>query len=117
MIVGGWFDAEDLYGPLDTYRTIEATSPGAKNMLVMGPWTHGGWARGDGASLGPVSFSAKTSEFFREKIRLPFFEHHLKEKGGGIRPRRGPSRRAATSGTGTTIGLQQQPAEIPLSWC
>ncbi len=82
MIVGGWFDAEDLYGPLNTYQTIEKTSPGAKNILVMGPWTHGGWARGDGASLGPVSFSSKTGEFYREKIQLPFFEHHLKEKDG-----------------------------------
>jgi putative CocE/NonD family hydrolase len=82
MTVGGWFDAEDLYGPLNTYRTIEATSPGARNILVMGPWTHGGWARGEGASLGPVSFSGKTSEFYREKIQFPFFEHHLKEKAG-----------------------------------
>jgi hypothetical protein len=23
MTVGGWFDAEDLYGPLNTYQTIE----------------------------------------------------------------------------------------------
>ena len=29
MTVGGWFDAEDLAGPLLTYRTIEQTSPGA----------------------------------------------------------------------------------------
>jgi putative CocE/NonD family hydrolase len=81
LTVGGWFDAEDLYGPLQTYKTIEATSPRATNTLVMGPWTHGGWSRGEGESLGPLEFNAKTSEFFREKIELPFFEFHLKGAG------------------------------------
>jgi hypothetical protein len=46
----------------------------------MGPWVHGGWARGDGASLGAVSFNAKTSPWFRENVEFPFFEHHLKDK-------------------------------------
>ena len=27
MTVGGWFDAENLYGTLETYRTIEAERP------------------------------------------------------------------------------------------
>lgn len=81
MTVGGWYDAEDLYGPLHTYQTIEATSPQASNTLVMGPWSHGGWARGDGIVLGPVSFASKTAEFYRESIELPFFEHHLKQQG------------------------------------
>jgi uncharacterized protein len=81
MTVGGWFDAEDLFGPLNTYRTIEATSPGATNTLVMGPWSHGGWSGGDGSSLGPVRFSVKTAEFYRERVEFPFFEHHLKGLG------------------------------------
>jgi putative CocE/NonD family hydrolase len=49
-------------------------------MLVMGPWVHGGWNRQDGSKLGDVSFNANTAEFFREKIELPFFERHLKDK-------------------------------------
>lgn len=81
MTVGGWFDAENLFGALETYKRVEATSPGSANTLVMGPWLHGGWERGDGASLGHVPFNAKTGEFFREKIELPFFEFHLKGKG------------------------------------
>lgn len=81
LTVGGWFDAEDLFGALNTYKTIEANSPGATNMLVMGPWFHGGWARGDGDHLGYVNFGAKTSMFFREKIELPFFMYYLKDKG------------------------------------
>ena len=52
MTVGGWFDAEDLFGALDTYQAIEKNSPGAHNMLVMGPWFHGGWSRSDGDTLG-----------------------------------------------------------------
>ena len=38
MTVGGWFDAEDLSGPLNIYKTIEKTSPKAKNTIVMGPF-------------------------------------------------------------------------------
>ncbi len=81
MTVGGWFDAENLFGALETYKKIEATSPRTTNMLVMGPWSHGGWSRGDGASLGHVSFNSKTGEFYRENIEFPFFEFHLKGKG------------------------------------
>src|SRR5262249_40566531 len=81
MTVGGWFDAENLFGALETYKKVEAHSPQATNVLVMGPWSHGGWARGDGATLGHVSFNSKTGEFFREQIELPFFEFHLKGKG------------------------------------
>ena len=78
MTVGGWFDAEDLFGPLETYRWTERLNPGITNVLVMGPWPHGEWGRGTGDRLGPISFHAKTSEFFREKIELPFFRRFLK---------------------------------------
>ena len=43
MTVGGWFDAENLFGALECYKNIEATSPGISNTLVMGPWYHGQW--------------------------------------------------------------------------
>jgi putative CocE/NonD family hydrolase len=78
LTVGGWFDAEDLFGPLQSFRAMEQAGPTAENTLVMGPWSHGGWSRGDGDSLGPVRFNDKTAEFFREHIEFPFFEHHLK---------------------------------------
>jgi hypothetical protein len=81
MTVGGWFDAENLFGALETYRNVEARSPGIKNILVMGPWSHGGWSRGDGDALGYARFNAKTAVFYREQIELPFFEHYLKGKG------------------------------------
>jgi len=81
MTVGGWFDAEDLFGALNTYKTIEANSPGANNMLVMGPWYHGGWARSDGDRLGNVRFGSKTSLFYRNEIEFPFFQYWLKRIG------------------------------------
>jgi putative CocE/NonD family hydrolase len=81
MVVGGWFDAEDLYGPLNIYKTTEKNNPGAKNILVMGPWSHGQWARGDGAALGDVRFGSNTSAWYREKVELPFFNFYLKDKG------------------------------------
>jgi uncharacterized protein len=80
LTVGGWFDAENLFGALECYRNIEANSPGINNTLVMGPWYHGQWGgRYDtGDHLGHVKFDAKTSDFYRESIEFPFFEHHLK---------------------------------------
>ncbi len=81
MTVGGWFDAENLFGALETFKKVEATNEGRPNVLVMGPWLHGGWSRGDGESLGDVSFNSKTSAFFRENIEFPFFEFHLKGVG------------------------------------
>jgi len=80
MTVGGWFDAEDLYGSLKIYRTIEEKNPGIVNMLVMGPWVHGGWSRTEGEKLGYVEFGFKTSDFYQEHIETPFFEHFLKRE-------------------------------------
>jgi hypothetical protein len=78
LTVGGWFDAENLFGALETFKNVEANNPRNANHLVMGPWYHGGWARSDGSSLGPVHFNSKTSEYYREQIILPFFEYYLK---------------------------------------
>jgi uncharacterized protein len=78
MTVGGWFDAEDLYGALHVYKSTEALSPGAYNILVMGPWSHGAWHAGDGDKLGNVAFHQKTAAFYRDAIELPFLKHFLK---------------------------------------
>lgn len=78
LTVGGWFDAEDLAGPLSVYKHIKAQNPGATNSLVMGPWVHGGWVRSVGKSLGQISFAQNNSEFFQKNIVFPFFEQHLR---------------------------------------
>jgi len=79
LTVGGWYDTEDLYGPLKTYRSIEEKNPKASNRIVMGPWIHGGWRRTDGDSLGQVSFGFKTSNTYRVDVEFPFFMHYLKD--------------------------------------
>ncbi len=79
MTVGGWYDAEDLYGPLKVYDAIERQNPGAKNILVMGPWFHGAWARTDGEKLGYIKFGSKTAEYYRENIEKRFFNAYLKD--------------------------------------
>ncbi|MBD8529048.1 MULTISPECIES: CocE/NonD family hydrolase [unclassified Massilia] len=82
LTVGGWFDAEDPQGPFTTYGAIEKQNPGIVNSLVIGPWVHGGWARGEGARLGHVNFDSATAAWFRKKLQFPFFEQHLK----GVKP-------------------------------
>jgi uncharacterized protein len=84
MVVGGWFDAEDLSGPFKTYNAIRENNPDTPNTLVIGPWVHGGWAFGDGDHLGDAQFAAKTAEFFRANIQFPFFEYYLKGKGSAL---------------------------------
>ncbi len=86
LTVGGWFDAENLFGALETYKSVEANSPGASNSIVMGPWLHGGWSKSDGDSLGDIRFNAKTGAYYREQIEFPFFQFHLKGKGDGKFP-------------------------------
>jgi hypothetical protein len=80
LTVGGWYDAEDLYGTVNTYATIEKQNPGIFNAIVMGPWSHGGWSRGEGDRLGNIAFGSSTSPYYQKNIELPFFEHHLKGK-------------------------------------
>jgi len=86
MTVGGWYDAENLYGALAVYRNTEKLSPGATNIIVMGPWVHGGWARGTGDSLGDVRFDGNQSEWYREHVELPFFDYYLKDEGAMTLP-------------------------------
>ncbi|RAK70535.1 CocE/NonD family hydrolase [Hymenobacter edaphi] len=81
LVVGGWFDAEDLFGALNTYRAIEQQSPGAHNRLVMGPWTHGAWARPEWSKFGPLRFGQNTAQWYRDNLELRFFNHYLKGKG------------------------------------
>ena len=114
MTVGGWFDAEDLFGALETYKHVEAQQPGAE-------------PAGDGAlvprrlvprrratRLGDVSFNAKTADFYREKIELPFFEFYLKGKGPSSIPRPGSSRPARTMAAIRRLAAQGGPAEVAL---
>jgi putative CocE/NonD family hydrolase len=78
LVVGGFFDAEDAFGALNTYKAIEKQSPSSTNSLVMGPWFHGGWSRGTGASFNDIAFGQETSTWYQQNIEFPFFMHYLK---------------------------------------
>lgn len=81
MTVGGWFDAEDLQGPLSIYRAIERFTPRNNSTLVMGPWYHGSWNRGPGNSLHDTLFTVHTGDDYRTQLQMPFFEKHLRDVG------------------------------------
>ncbi len=87
MLVGGWYDAEDPQGLFRQYDFMAKHSPATKQMLVVGPWTHGGFSRGDGDRVGNISFGEKTGVYYREKIEFPFFLYYLKGQGDGNLPR------------------------------
>jgi len=81
LVVGGWFDAEDLFGALHTYEAIEKQSPKNNNRLVMGPWTHGAWASGEWTKFGTYDFKSNTSKYFQDSLEVKFFNFYLKDKG------------------------------------
>ena len=81
LVVGGWFDGEDLFGALHTYEAIEKQNPKSNNHLVMGPWTHGAWENKDWNSFGTHEFGSNTSKYFQDSVETNFFNFYLKDKG------------------------------------
>src|SRR5215831_11845100 len=87
MLVGGWYDTEDPQGLLRQHEFIENNGGPAVDMLVMGPWNHGGFSRGAGDRLGNVNFGSPTAQYYREHIEFPFFLYFLKGRGDGKFPK------------------------------
>ena len=111
MTVGGWYDAEDLYGPLNIYKTIEKTSPNANNTIVMGPWTHGGWAREKGQqTVNHIYYGDSISTYYQEQIEAPFFKYNLKD---GPKPARAEAHMFDTGIKKWESFEQWPPANIP----
>jgi len=81
--VSGWWDQEDMVGPQDVYKYLEKHDTNNQNFIVMGPWRHGGWASGDGSSLGNIKFDEPTAAYFRKEIQAKWFAWYLKGKGDG----------------------------------
>jgi putative CocE/NonD family hydrolase len=79
--VAGWWDQEDFYGPLKIYELLEKHDSSNKNLLVVGPWNHGGWSRGDGQKLGRIEFGSATAAYYRKEVLARFLAYHLKGKG------------------------------------
>ncbi|MEJ7663794.1 MAG: CocE/NonD family hydrolase [Hymenobacter sp.] len=80
LVVGGWYDAEDLFGALHTYQAIESKTPRHQPPRD-GPWTHGAWSRADWSKFGPLNFGQNTAEYYRRTLETPFFNFYLKDKG------------------------------------
>src|ERR1051325_2036964 len=84
--VAGWWDQEDFYGPIKIYELLERHDSSNQNFLVVGPWNHGGWSRGEGSKLGRIDFGSPTAAYYRRNILAPFFAYYLKGKRNGARP-------------------------------
>jgi len=98
--VAGWWDQEDFYGPIKIYELLERHDSSKQNFLVVGPWNHGGWSRGEGNKLGRIDFGSPTAAYYRKNILAPFFGFYLKGKGSAERPE------ALTFRTGTNEWVQ-----------
>ncbi len=82
LTVGGWFDAQNLYGAIQVFYNVQKNSPQTDNHIVMGPWYHGGWGGTNGANDGAIGFGQPTSEYFVRNVEQPFFDHYLKGTPG-----------------------------------
>jgi len=80
LVVGGWLDAEDMFGALRTYEAIEKQTPGNNNRIIMGPWTHGGWAAPSWTKFGSYNFGANLNDYYKE-TETRFFNYYLKDEG------------------------------------
>jgi uncharacterized protein len=78
LTVGGWWDQEDRFGPLVTYKALERGDTSNRNFLVMGPWNHGGWR--NPARRMPVVDGGTQDQYLRD-VEAPWFAYYLKDKG------------------------------------
>ncbi len=85
LVVGGWFDAEDMFGSLRTYEAIEKQTPNNDNHIIMGPWTHGGWAGGGWNRFGILDFGQNVNDYYHD-IETKFYDHYLLGKDRGSLP-------------------------------
>ncbi len=81
LIVAGWWDQEDFYGPVTIYKRQQHSDPKHRNYLVIGPWNHGGWAHDAGEKYGPLDFGSDTASYFRTRMETPWFKYWLKGEG------------------------------------
>ena len=83
MVVGAWFDAEDLSGPFAVYHALREHNPEASVSIVMGPFRHGGWTAQsvEHTVHGDLYFGDSLETKFQRDVEAPFFRAHLKGDG------------------------------------
>ncbi len=79
LLVAGWWDQEDFYGPMTIFARQAPGDGAGRNVLVVGPWNHGGWAKPGSDAYGPFAFGADTGGWFRREVEVPWFRHWLKD--------------------------------------
>ncbi|MCC7194220.1 MAG: CocE/NonD family hydrolase [Gemmatimonadaceae bacterium] len=88
LVVGGWFDGEDLYGPFAVARALRRNNPGARVSMVVGPFGHRGWTQTGSARtmIGKLYFGDSLALRYQREVEAPFFRGHLKSEGAGPPP-------------------------------
>lgn len=81
LIVGGLFDAEDNYGPLECWRRINMQSPSTESYLCLGPWSHGSWLEEGFDRLGNSLMGNGLTDYYLDEVEYPFFAHYLEGRG------------------------------------
>ncbi len=81
LLVGGWYDAEDLFGSLRTFEAIKKQNPDNHPRIVMGPWTHGAWYENEWLQFAGINFGSNVNSLYQQEIEAPFFNYYLKDKG------------------------------------
>lgn len=84
LVMGGTYDAEDLYGIFATYQGVRTKSPSTPLHLVIGPFTHGGWRSSKADHIGSVHMTSFAHKDMIPKWEAQFFDYYL--KGVGERP-------------------------------
>jgi putative CocE/NonD family hydrolase len=108
LVVGSWFDDQDLFGTLYTYQAIEKQNPDASVRLVMGPWNHAKWWDQKKEPWGEIGLPVKeTGDYYRSEILFPFFNMYLKGEGSIDLP----EATVFESGTNTWQEYSQWPIE------
>lgn len=83
LLVGGLFDAEDNYGPLECWRRIKAESPETDVSMCLGPWPHGSWLEQGFDSIDDSYMGDGLTDYFLDEVEYPFFACHLEGIGEG----------------------------------
>ncbi len=81
LIVGGYYDQEDMWGPQEVYTKLEPHNTRQDVFLVLGPWRHGYWTSSS-SRLGNLNFGQPIGAEFRQRIQAKFFAHYLKGQPG-----------------------------------
>lgn len=83
LIVGGWWDQEDIFGPQALYRAAVVNDSDNEVHLVLGPWSHNQWLGPRADSVGPIALDTNTATWFREHLLRPWFAWYLHGIGDG----------------------------------